>query len=561
MDGETPLYLGEGRVGELEQFLEGDIELRISALEAPEGAHFTLLKRRRSSAISDLSSRLDVSEVGVARNTSTGILRLTLTGTDREEVRRSLDAVAETFLTQNVQRQAAEVEQSLAFLEEQAPELRAQLYAAEESLNEYRAARHSVDLTSEAQAVIDQFVALDSQLNELAFREAELAQRYTPSHPTYRSLLRQKHLLESERVALDAKINDLPEAQQEVVRRTRDVEATQAIYINVLNRMQELQVTRAGTVGNVRIIDGAEVGLFPIEPRKPRIVMLAALFGALLAVGIVLVRGWLNRGVETPEQLEENGLPVYAMVPMSAEQKKLVRRIKHRRDRRGREVASDVLAERDPTDPAIEALRGLRTSLHFAMLEGRDNRLMITGPGPGIGKSFITVNLGAICARAGQRVLVMDADMRRGHLHHAFGERGSGGLSELLGESLTLDDAIRHSRIQGLDLIARGDVPPNPSELLMTESFSRLLAMVSERYDLVIIDTPPVLTVTDAAVVGAQCGTTLLVARFQLNPVREVQLAVRRLETAGVTVKGAILNAMERKAAIRYGYHYDYKYS
>ncbi|MCH4565595.1 polysaccharide biosynthesis tyrosine autokinase, partial [Halomonas sp. EGI 63088] len=441
------------------------------------------------------------------------MLRLTLTGPDRDEIRRSLDAVAETFLTQNVRRQSAEIEQSLAFLEEQAPELRTQLRAAEDSLNEYRAAQHSVDLTSEAQAAIEQFVALDSQLNELEFREAELAQRYTPNHPSYQSLLRQKRHLEAERAALNARVDDLPEAQQEVVRRTRDVEVTQAIYVNVLNRMQELQVARAGTIGNVRIIDDAEVGVAPIEPRKPRIVMLATLLGGMLAMSGVAVRGLLNRGVEVPEQLEEAGLPVYATVPLSDEQKKLVRRVKHRRERQAREVVSDVLAERAPTDTASEALRGLRTSLHFAMLEGRDNRLMITGPGPGVGKSFIAVNLGAICAQAGQRVLLVDADMRKGHLHHAFGERSDGGLSELLGGRQGLDEVIRHSRIDGLDYVARGMVPPNPSELLTTAGFSRFLDAVGERYDLVIVDTPPVLAVTDAAVIGAQCGTTLLVAR------------------------------------------------
>lgn len=561
LDGETPRMLGEARVGELARFAEGDIELRIAAIEAPEGAEFTLFKHRRASAIRDLGSRLGVAEVGGGRGTSTGMLHLTLTGTDRDEIRRSLDALAETFLTQNVQRQSAEVEQSLAFLEEQAPELRAQLRTAEDRLNEYRSAQHSVDLTSEAQAVVNQFVELDSQLSELEFREAELAQRYTPNHPSYQSLLRQKRHLEEERAALNVKVDDLPETQQEVVRRTRDMEVTQAIYVNVLNRMQELQVARAGTIGNVRIIDGAEVGIGPIEPRKARVVMLATLLGGMLAVGIVLVRGLLNRGVEAPEQLEEADLPVYATVPLSDEQKKLVKRVKHRRDRHAREVVSDVLAERAPSDTAIEALRGLRTSLHFAMLDGRDNRLMITGPSPSIGKSFIAVNLGAICARAGQRVLMVDADMRKGHLHHAFGDRSDGGLSELLGGRQGLDDVIRHSGIDGLDYVARGTAPPNPSELLMTEGFSHFLDAVSECYDLVILDTPPVLAVTDAAVIGAQCSTTLLVVRFQVNPMREVQLAVRRLETAGVTVKGAILNAMERKAATSYGYGYGYNYS
>ena len=558
---DAPRLLGEGIVGELSGFEGDDIQLRIAELNAAPGAEFSLIKHKVPSAIRQLGSRLMVSEVSSGRTASTGILRLSLTGTDPAEIRRSLDAVAETFLTQNVQRQSAEAEQSLLFLEEQAPELRTQLAAAEERLNQYRVERDSVDLTSEAQAAVQQFIDLESRLSELEFEEAALAQRYTASHPSYQSLLRQKRQLQEERDRLNAKVNELPAAQQEVVRRTRDVEVTQAIYVNVLNKMQELEVARAGTVGNVRIIDSALVGEFPIEPRKRLIVVMATLLGGILAVGIVLIRGLLNRGVEAPEQLEDAGLPVYAAIPLSEEQKKLVKRIKHRRDREGSDVVSGILAEQAPADTSSEALRGLRTSLHFAMLEARNNRLMITGPSPGIGKSFVSINLAAICAQAGQRVLVVDADMRKGHLHHAFADHSAGGLSEFLGDQLSLDEVIRSSGIEGLDYVARGTAPPNPSELLMTAAFSRFLESVGERYDLVILDTPPVLAVTDATVVGAQCGTALLVARFQVNPLREMQIARRRLESGGVTVKGAILNAMERKAAASYGYgYYQYAY-
>nr|WP_183312898.1 polysaccharide biosynthesis tyrosine autokinase [Halomonas fontilapidosi] len=560
LGGKTPRDVGESQVGEIANFLDGDIKLRIASLDAPVGAQFTLFRHSRALAIRNLANRFDVAEVGGSRDASTGMLKLMLTGVDREEIQRSLNAVAETFLNQNVQRQSAEVDESLAFLEEQAPALRTQLRSAEDSLNEYRSNQHSVDLTSEAQAAIEQFIQLDSQLNELEFKEADLAQRFTKNHPAYQSLLRQKRHLESERAELNDRVDDLPEAQQEVVRRTRDVEVTQAIYVNVLNRMQELQVARAGTIGNVRIIDHAQVDARPIEPKKPRVVMLSTMLGGMLAVSLVLVRGVLNRGIELPEQLEEAELPVYATVPFSNEQKKLVKKVKHRRDRHAFDVMEDLLAERVPTDIAVESLRSLRTSLHFAMLEKKDNRLVITSPTPNIGKSFISANLAAICAQAGQRVLLVDADMRRGHLHHLFNDRSHGGLSELLVGDSHSHDIIRHSGIEGLDYISRGRVPPNPSELLMTSSFSHFCDEVSELYDLVIFDTPPVLAVTDSSVIGALCGTSLLVVRFQVNPVREVLLAVKQLEKSGVKVSGAILNAIERKAANRYGYSYGYNY-
>jgi tyrosine-protein kinase Etk/Wzc len=432
----------------------------------------------------------------------------------------------------------------------------------------------SVDLSSESQATIQQFIALEQQLNELEFQEAEMAQRFTPRHPNYKTLQRKKRQLQQERAELNERVNQLPAEQQEVVRLTRDVEVTQAIYVNVLNKAQELKLARAGTVGNVRIIDEALVGSGPIEPKKPLIVVLATLLGGLLAVGLVLVRGLFNRGVESPEQIEDVGIPVYASVPLSDEQNTLIKRVKHRRERQGHNVMTGILAERAPTDTAIEALRGLRTSLHFAMMEATSNRLLhfammeatsnrlaITGPSPGVGKSFVSINLAAVCAQSGQKVLVVDADMRKGHIHDAFGGKSGNGLSELLTGKAGLDEVLRNSSLDGLDYIARGSAPPNPSELLMHANFSAFLEQVSQRFDLVIIDTPPILAVTDAAIVGKQCGTSLMVARFQMNPVKELMIANRRMETAGVEIKGAILNALERKAAASYSYgYYNYSY-
>lgn len=566
-DGTYHLYrdgvlLGTGRMGEDSAFLGRDISLNVSDITAPAGAEFTLEKVSRVDAINSLATRFAVSEQGGSnRLVSTGMLRLTLTGSDPDEIRRSLDAISQAFLIQNVERQSAEAQQSLAFLMQQAPELRDKLATAENRMSEYRAQVDSINLDSEAQSVVDQFAGVEQKLNDLKIREAELAHRYTAQHPAYQTLLQQKRYLTSERDRLNEQISAMPAAQQEVIRLQRDVQVAQAIYVNVLNKMQELRLTKAGTIGNVRIIDAAVVEDTPVKPRKTMIMAAAALLGALLACGYVLVRAFLSRGIESPEQLEDIGVPVYATVPLSPEQPRLARTVRHEQrhesaDRRG------ILAQACPTDSAIEALRSLRTSLHFAMLEADNNCLMICGPSPGIGKSFVTLNLGAVCAQAGQRVLVMDADLRKGNLHRAMGQHSRGGLSEVLSDRLSLDDAIRASGIEGLDYLSRGMAPPNPSELLVNGRFTRLIDEVSRRYDLVIIDTPPVLAVTEAAIVGKRVGTTLMVARFQLNPLREVRLAMRRLETAGIEVKGCVINGMQRKASVAYGYgYYNYQYA
>ncbi|APX93263.1 tyrosine-protein kinase [Halomonas sp. 1513] len=554
LEGET---LGEGQVGEDASFLDGQLRLRVAELNVPAGAEFSLMRRSRLAAINDLRGRFNVSEQG----RESGVFNLTLTDPDPQRAQRSLSAISQIYLTQNVQRQSAEAEQSLEFLEDQAPQVRGQLREAEDQLNAYRMQQDSVDLSLETQSILERIVNLETQLNELEFTEAEVSRRYNPGHPTYAALLDKRQQLERERDRLNARVNDLPETQQQILRMNRDVEVNQQIYVQLLNKMQEMNIARASTVGNVRILDEAVVQPNAVAPRKPLIVVLATLLGGMLAVGVVMVRGLLRRGVESAEQIENTGLPVYATVPLSDEQSKLVKRIKHKRDKHGQAVAFGVLADRAPADTSIEALRGLRTSLHFAMMEGDDNRLMITGPSPGVGKSFVSINLGAICAQGGQRVLVVDADMRKGHVHNAFGEASEGGLSELLSGKLDMQGAVRTTPIDGLSYLSRGMAPPNPAELLMTQRFSEFLEQASQEYDLVIIDTPPILAVTDAAVVGKQCGTTLMVARFELNPIKEIEVAKRRLETAGVAVKGSILNAMQRKAATSYGYgYYNYSY-
>lgn len=549
--------LGEGKAGTDESFLDGSVQLRVTELQAGGGAAFTLQKSSRLKVINDLRERFVVSQQGK----DSGLLNLSLSDTDPRRAARVLDAVSEVYLTQNIQRQAAEAEKSLEFLEDQTPQVREQLRQAEDQLNSYRTERDSVDLSMETESLLERIVDLEKQLNELSFTEAEISRRFTTSHPTYQALLEKKQQLQNERDQLEERVDSLPETQQQVLRMSRDVKVNQEVYVQLLNKMQEMKIARASTVGNVRILDEAAVQPEPVEPKKPLIVVLVTLLGGMLAVGLVLIRGLLRRGVESPEQIEDAGIPVYATVPLSDEQGKLVRRVKHRNDNQGQNISTGILAEREPADTSIEAIRGLRTSLHFAMLEAGNNLLAITGPSPGIGKSFVSINLAAVCAQAGQRVLVVDADMRKGHVHHAFAGRSEGGLSELLSGKAPLADVIRTGHIDGLDYISRGSAPPNPSELLMQERFSQFLADIREKYDLVVIDTPPILAVTDAAVIGKQCGTTLMVTRFQMNPVKELEIAKRRLETTGVPVKGAILNAMERKAATSYGYgYYNYSY-
>jgi len=196
------------------------------------------------------------------------------------------------------------------------------------------------------------------------------------------------------------------------------------------------------------------------------------------------------------------------------------------------------------------------------MLESSNNRVMITGATPGVGKSFVTANFAALMATAGKRTLLIDADLRRGHIHQYLGLQRHGGLSELIAGSLTIQQTVHKQVAPNLDLLATGQLPPNPSELLVSDSFRAVLEQLSEQYDLIVIDTPPVLVAADTAIVATHAGTVLLVARANLSTMGELKESTRRLALGGRAATGVLLNAMEMDKRAYSSYKYGrYRYT
>ncbi|MCG6233073.1 polysaccharide biosynthesis tyrosine autokinase, partial [Vibrio furnissii] len=534
----------EGVAGHLSK--KDGYELFVTNIDAEKGFEFTIAKRSKLAAIEWLKQNLSVSE----RGKQTGILELSFTGERKTHIADILNDIAQNYFLQNVERNSAEAEKSLAFLKNNLPDVKQSLTEAEDTLNAFRQKNDSIDLGLEAQSTLKVMVELEAQLNELTFKESEISQRFTKDHPAYRSLLDKRVTLLKEKDRLNQQIQKMPKTQREVLRMTRDVEVNQQIYVQLLNKVQELSIVKAGTVGNVRVLDQAESYAEPVKPKKALIAVLATLLGGMLSVAFVLVKAALHRGVENPDDIEQIGLSVYASVPKSNLQLELFNKLKRHR-KQNQELT--LLAESNPADLSVEALRGLRTSLHFAMMEAKNNVLMISGPAPGIGKSFVSTNFSAVAAKTGQKVLLIDADMRKGYLQQPFGLAWENGLSDFLSGKINLNEAVKTTQVDNLDIMTRGQVPPNPSELLMHPRFKELMEWASEHYDLVIIDTPPVLAVTDPSIVGALAGTTLMVARFGMNTVKEIDVARNRFEQSGIEVKGVILNATEKKASSYYG--------
>ncbi|MEZ9425171.1 polysaccharide biosynthesis tyrosine autokinase [Vibrio lentus] len=544
----------KGKVGELAT--SDDYSLFVAGFESHNGFEFSIGKQSRLEAIEWLKKSLSLSEQGK----QTGILKLSFEGENKQQISAILNHISQIYFLQNVKRNSAEAEKSLEFLESHLPGIKSELTGYEDVLNNYRQKNESIDLGLEAQSTLKVMVELEAQLNELTFKESDISQRFTKDHPAYKSLIDKRKTLLGERERLNKQVQKLPKTQREVLRMTRDVEVNQQIYIQLLNKVQELSIIKAGTVGNVRILDDAQAYKRAVKPKKPLIVVLATLLGGMLSVAFVLVKAAFHRGVESPDQIEQIGLPVYAAVPKSDLQIELTNRFKSKKVQT--KGVQALLAESNPADLSVEALRGLRTSLHFAMLEAKNNVLMISGPAPGIGKSFISTNFSAVAAKTGQKVLLIDADMRKGYLQQSFGVKWENGLSDVLSSKQEFAQSVKSTPVENLDIMTRGQVPPNPSELLMHPRFAELMEWASKEYDLVIVDTPPVLAVTDPSIVGAFAGTTLMVARYGQNTIKEIDVARNRFEQSGIEVKGVIFNAIEKKASSSYGYgYYNYAYS
>lgn len=540
----------DGKAGVAITLPDDRFSLRVERIEAKEGRVFLLGGRPSAEVVTDLRKRLKISETG--RQSS--ILRLELTAPSPDQASRILDAVLNTYLSQNVTRSSAEAQRSLEFIDSQLPVAQDEVRKAEEALNIYRTSQQSVDINYETSALLGQVTELERQLNELALKEEDYKRRFTPNHPSYQALLQDRQALEAQLDDLRQTSLSLPETQKQVFNLTRDLEVAQQVYMALLSRQQELRVVQASAIGNVRILDRAYTDPFPISPQKTRTLGLALILGLVIGVGATLALHALRRAVQGSEDLERLGLPVFASIGYSDVEGAI----------NPRQSRIPILAVTRPTDLAVEALRSLRTALHFGMLDSRSKALVLTSPAPGAGKSFITINLAVVAAQAGQRVCLVDGDMRRGRLRKSFGlEKSTKGLADYLAGEAPLSEVCRTTDIENLSVISTGPYPPNPSELLMRKEFTELLAELDQQFDLVIIDAPPTLAVTDPVVMARNAGSALCVVRHQETAVPEIEAVIAAFTSAGAKLAGGILNGMKASSGgygTRY-YYYNQRYS
>ena len=525
--------------------------LLVATAVGQPGAEFYVSRASRLGTTERLQASMKIVEQGK----QSGVINVSLEGSNPQLTANILNEVGALYVRQNVDRKSAEAEKTITFLNTQLPSLRKELESSEGKFNDFRNKNGFFDLDNEAKVLLEQDIALKLKLLDLTQKRQELIARFTPQHPTVQVVDAQIKELKGPISAMESRVKKFPNLQQDLLRLTRDVKVNSELYSSLLNSFQQLRLVKEGKVGNVRIVDVAAVPETPTKPQRKLIVALAMVLGLLAGLALAFVRNSLHPGIKNANDIEQQlGMGVYASVPHSLEQ------TMHDGQKEGVGNFYQLLATQHPNDPSIESLRSLRTALQFAMLDAPNNMVVISGATPGLGKSFISVNFAAVLAAGGKRVLLIDADMRRGHVHKMFNLERGHGLSELITGSKTPEQVIHKAVTPQLDLLTTGTLPPNPAELLMSPATAKLLQTLAPLYDIVLIDTPPVLAVSDTQVMAPLAGTVFLVARAEVTTLGELHETKKRINQSGVAVRGVIFNDLNIYKR-GYGTGYGYKYS
>jgi len=434
---------------------------------------------------------------------------------------------------------------------------------------------------------IDQVISnkLIQQLKEdyvvLKKQQAELGAKYLPEHPKYLVVQKKVKLIrknidreidnvlasveseyqakvESERslkrelTKVKAEAQDINKKEIDYNRLKRVSDNYSSLYKLVLKRQKEATLAAHQETNNIYKLDSAVEPIFPVYPRVKLNILLAAVIGLLGGIGLAFFLEYLDNTIKTQEDVERYlQIPFLGIVPS-------IKLDPNRED-------SDMLAMRDhylvshPKSSVAECCRTVRTNLLFMSPENPARRLLITSASPQEGKSTVVINLGITMAQSGSKVLLLDTDMRRPRLHKAFGiQRGTGLTTAILGEA-EMQEVIRSSDVPGLDIVPCGPIPPNPTELFHTERFGSIIKELSQTYDRVLFDSPPVAMVADPLILSSMIDGVVLVIKGASTSRDMIRRALKQLKDVNARILGAVINDLDLESR-EYGYYYYRQY-
>ncbi len=589
-DGNYRLYekdtaLLAGSVGKVS---EGNgVALTVSRIDAAPGTRFVLKRHDLVQTIDAVSETLRIE----AQPGDTGTVSIGWRTTDRTAAAALVNGITDSFIGSQATQRRDDTATTLAFLSGEIPRVKAELERAEAALTRYRSKAGSMAPSQDAQSFLTGSMDYQKQIALLKLERTKLLQRFTEEANEVKTVDNQIQQLVRERREMDSRFQNLSATERESVGLTRDVKVAEDMYMTLRNKAEQLTLSQLDRTGQVRVLDSALVPMRPTGPGPWPVTTAGALIGLCLAMACVTVRQRIRPALETVNDAEVRlGLPMLGDIVYSQEQAALERLVDARAqaawshaqvaglltrqpghalvpqdelDELAETTEDDVegaerllrlglhdqflLARNAPHSMAVEGLRSVRAALHFTLRAAPDKVVAITSPTAGAGKTFASVNLAVLFAEAGQRVLLIDADLRRGKVANWFDLPVDVGLAEVLAGQVPLPEAVQRTVVNGLSVLPAGVPPANPSELLMHPAMMACLQMCRERFDLVIVDTSPVLAVADATFVANLAGSTLLVLRADTTLPEHVDETLKRLSRADARLLGGILNGVKQK--------------
>lgn len=519
---------------------QGRLALRVNRLDALPGARFQLRYVAKLDAIERVQRAMTVAEIGK----QSGLISVTLEAPNASSAHNVLNEIGREYLRQNVARKLEEAEKSLAFLDRQLPDIKERLDRSEAEYYRFRHGSGTIDLAEETKLALQQTAAAKARRLELQQKRHELLASFTPEHPALQAVDRQLAAVSAEISRAESHIRQLPSLERDLLHLSREVKINTDLYSTLLNSAQQLRLVKAGKVSNVRLVDPPMLPLDPARPDRGKIVALATIGGLLLGLALAALRSLLYKGIDHPARIERmlGARVVYASIPHSAAQHNV------QKSWPGPNGMPNLLACIAPSDPAIECLRTFRTALLCNMGRFRNNIIQVSGATDHLGKSFVTANLAAVLAMSGKHVLLVDADLRHGQLHLCFKRPRENGLCEAIAGLVTPHQAVHPNQLPGLDFMATGNLPPNPSEFLLHPHFATLLQTLAPQYDYVLIDAPALLNVSDGLVSASQAGAVFLLARAGVTTEDDINESIKRLHHAGISPQGVLFNDQKLRA-------------
>ena len=508
---------------------DGSVILAVDHMLAQPGASFMLARQSDQQALDALQRALFIQELGKR----SGVISLALRDEDPRRAADTLNQIATEYLRQSIERKEREARHALATLDETLVQLRVKLQTAEGQYSALRTQYGAADLVEEARVLIKRSTDARAEWVALRQKRAELAARFAAEHPSIQAVDAQIAEQSRELSRLDTRLQALPRQDELVQRAARDVRVNSELVQSLALAIQQVKLVGTGKARSVRVVDASIAPETPVKPKRLAVIAVSALAGGVLGVAWVVMRELFRRGVHWPAEIEEaTGERVCGVVPRADPPVGSASVVP---------MPANLVASHAPYSPAGKALVGVAATLRFMMQSAGAKAIGVGGASAGSGAAFLAVNLAAMLANQGQRVLLIDAAGAPGRVHAWFDVPSAQGWCDALQGNSALKAYTHETTVHNVDVLPCG-VQPYALPHYATKRLSSLLAEAVTRYDMVLLVLPAILAGGDAQALVPAANWLLLTARAGRDGATELREAVHRWRLAGGKVMGTVLN-------------------